>query len=61
MKIAFSTVCVGLLLSVASCNSNKNNEGGSMDSTSMDNTQSQMEGDTMATDSMATDTASKSL
>lgn len=51
IKIELSITCLGLLLSVASCNSNKNEGGTSMDSSSMDNTQQQMETDTMATDS----------
>ena len=52
IKIGFSITCLGLLLSIASCNS-KNGGDTSTDSSSMDNTQSQMETDTMATDSVA--------
>ena len=60
MKVAFSITFLGLFLTMASCNSNKN-EGASMDSTGMDNTQSQMQMDTMATDSMTTDSTARPL
>lgn len=51
VKVTLSIMSLGLLLSLGACNSNKNSEGGSTDSTSMDNTQTQMESDTMAADS----------
>ena len=57
IRTAFSIFGLGLLLSLAACNSNKSGEAGSADSADMDNTQSQMETDTMATDSMGADTA----
>jgi len=60
-KIGFSITCLGLLLSIASCNSNNNEADTSMDSSGMDNTQSQMDADTMATDSMTTDSAARPL
>ena len=60
-KISLSVISLGLLLSLASCNSNKNDGSASTDSASVDNTQSQMQTDTMATDSMATDSAAKPL
>jgi len=53
IKNASLMIGMGLLLSLAACNSNKGNEGTSAttDSTTMDNTESQMSTDTMSVDS----------
>lgn len=61
IKIAFSVLSLGLLLTVASCNSNKSGEDTSMDSAGMDNTQTEMGTDTMSTDSMSGDSSARPL